>query len=57
MRIFKNVCLNPAFPWNFYLILSLPLACIKFSELHFFGKNVKPILASRLPLGQASPVS
>ena len=25
MRIFKNVCLNPAFPWNFYLIQSLPL--------------------------------
>ena len=25
MRIFKNVCLILAFPWNFYLIQSLPL--------------------------------
>ena len=51
MRIFKNVCLNPAFPWNFYLIQSLPLACIKFSGLHFSAKMV--ILFHRLPLGGA----
>ena len=52
MRIFKNVCLNPAFPWNFYLIQSLPLACIKFSGLHFSAKMV--ILFHRLPLGGLS---
>jgi len=28
-----------------------PLPEKKFSKLHFFGKNVKPCLVSRLPLG------
>ena len=66
MRIFKNVCLNPAFPWNFYLIQSLPLGGLSLFRyagiiLAFpFGESGKPLRADRgqseiLPLIPPSP--